>query len=184
MKRWIAPFSFLGLALVGAFYFQQYQVTQRVGFPAPDFVLRDLAGRTYRLSDLRGQVVFLNVWATWCPPCREEMPSMERLYRRLRGTDFHMLAVNVDEGGTDLVRQFVEQVGITFPVLLDPRGGVPQRYGVTGFPETFIIDRRGQVVHHTIGPEDWDSQAVSQYLARLLDNHPVAADASGPSADG
>lgn len=169
MKRWVGPIGFLLIALGAAFYYQQQQAAGRAGFPAPDFVLRDLGGQSHRLSNLRGKVVFLNVWATWCPPCRMEMPSMERLYRRLRGRDFAMLAVSEDEAGHAAVRPFVEEMGLTFPVLLDQDGVVPQRYGVTGYPETFIIDRDGKVIQHTIGPEDWDRDQVHQFFIRLLD---------------
>jgi cytochrome c biogenesis protein CcmG/thiol:disulfide interchange protein DsbE len=182
MRRWAVPFGFLCLVLTAAFVFQQRLSSRRAGFPAPDFTLSDLNGRRIRLSDLRGHVVFLNVWATWCPPCREEMPSMERLYRRLQDTSFIMLAVSVDEGGAETVRRFVDRVGISFPVLLDPRGTVPSRYGVTGFPETFIIDRQGQVIQHTIGPEDWDSEAVYQYIVKLLQADSGTTQASGEHA--
>jgi cytochrome c biogenesis protein CcmG/thiol:disulfide interchange protein DsbE len=185
MKRWVIPVAALGVALVVAFSLQQQHASRRVGFPAPDFALRDLSGRVYRLSDFRGQVVFLNIWATWCPPCREEMPSMERLYRRFSGQDFAMLAVSVDTAGAEVVHRFAEQVGITFPILLDPEAGVAERYGVTGFPETFVIDRSGQVIHHTIGPERWDSEAVYQYFAHLLaPSSDGTADGTGEHAHG
>jgi peroxiredoxin len=97
-----------------------------------------------------------------------EMPAMERLHRRLEGRDFVMLAVSADEGGKDAVAPFVAELGLTFPVLLDPEGRLSPRYGVTGYPETFIIDRNGQVVNHTIGPADWDSEVVVQNIVALL----------------
>lgn len=164
----IVPVALLVAALLLGLWYYQAQSATRAGFPAPDFTLRDLTGKPYRLGDLRGRIVFLNVWATWCPPCREEMPAMERLYQRLRHTDFVMLAVSEDEGGAAVVGPFVEEAGITFPVLLDPEGIVPRRYGVTGFPETFVIDRNGFVIRHVIGPEDWDSDAVSAFFLGLL----------------
>jgi peroxiredoxin len=179
MKRWGVPFSLLVIALAGAFYYQQRQGAGRTGFPAPDFSLRDLAGRTHRLSDFRGKVVFLNLWATWCPPCRMEMPSMERLHQRLRGKDFVLLAVSEDESGATAVQPFVQEMGLTFPILLDTEGTVPPRYGVTGYPETFLIDRDGRVVHHTIGPEDWDSEAIYQFLVQLLQQTPNSTQVTG-----
>jgi peroxiredoxin len=172
MKRWGVPVGFLLVALAGALYVQQRQATGRAGFPAPDFALQDLNGRRYRLADLRGKIVFLNLWATWCPPCRMEMPSMERLHRRLQGTDFIMLAVSEDEDGSAAVRPFVDETGLTFPVLLDRDGSLPGRYGVTGYPETFIIDRAGRVIQHTIGPEDWGTEEVYRYFLKLLDHRP------------
>ncbi|HVO25333.1 MAG TPA: TlpA disulfide reductase family protein [Candidatus Margulisiibacteriota bacterium] len=166
------PFSLLLIALCAAFYYQQRHAAGRAGFPAPDFSLRDLDGHVRHLSDFRGKVVFLNLWATWCPPCRMEMPSMERLHQRLRGKDFVMLAVSEDETGAAAVQPFIQEMGLTFPVLLDTEGTLPSRYGVTGYPETFLIDRGGRVVHHTIGPEDWDSESVYRFLLQLLQQQP------------
>jgi peroxiredoxin len=182
MRRWGLPVGFLLLAVGAAFYHQQRQAGGRAGFPAPDFALRDLQGRTHRLAEFRGKVVFLNVWATWCPPCRMEMPSMERLHRRLQGKDFVMLAVSEDEDGPAMVQRFIDQLGITFPVLIDPEGIVPGRYGVTGYPETFVIDREGRVIQHTIGPEDWNSEQSFQYFARLLEAGPGGPQATGADA--
>jgi len=179
MKRWILPFGFLLFALSGAFYYQQQQTSGRAGFPAPDFVLKDLNGHSFRLADFRGKVVFLNVWATWCPPCRMEMPSMERLHRRLKGKDFVMLTVSEDEDSTASVRQFVEELGITFPVLADPNGIVPPRYGITGYPETFVIDRDGRVIEHTLGPEDWESERALRFFTTLLDRPAGTTQAAG-----
>jgi peroxiredoxin len=181
MRRWGLPFGFLVVTLGAALYFQQLQAGGRAGFPAPDFTLTDLQGQTHRLSDFKGKIVFLNIWATWCPPCRMEMPSMEHLYRRLKGRDFIMVAVSEDEEGKAAVQSFVDQMGITFPVLVDPDGIVPGRYGVTGYPETFVIDRQGRVIQHTIGPEDWASEQMYQFFTRLLEAGPGTTQASGAS---
>lgn len=185
MKRWILPVGVLLVALAAAFYYQQLQAGNRTGFPAPDFTLKDLAGRPHHLADLHGKVVFLNIWATWCAPCRMEMPSMERLYHLLSSDDFVMLAVSEDEDGRSAVQPFVDNLGLTFPVLLDVEGTVPPRYGVTGYPETFIIDRQGRVIHHTIGPEDWDSDAGMDFFQRLLRQDPsTKAAANAPARSG
>jgi peroxiredoxin len=136
--------------------------------PAPDFSVTDLAGKTVRLSALRGKVVVLNVWATWCAPCRQEMPSMERLYQQLRGPNFEMLAVSEDDGGADKVRAFVREVDVTFPVLLDPERQVGTRYGVWGYPETFVIDRDGRIVERVIGPRTWDTPEQVAALTALM----------------
>jgi peroxiredoxin len=141
-----------------------------VGQAAPEFSLADLAGNAVRLANYKGRVVFLNVWATWCPPCREEMPAMQALYERLRGPGFEMLAVSADEGGRVMVEPFVNERRLTFPVLLDPEGQVALRYGVTGFPETFVIDRNGRVVSHAIGPRDWSSPESVAAFQRLLEH--------------
>ena len=135
---------------------------------APDFVLPDLAGQAVRLSALRGKVVVLNLWATWCPPCREEMPSMERLYQRMRGRDFQLLAVSQDEDGAKMVEPFVSEMKLSFPVLIDPDHLVGDRYGVWGYPETFVIDREGRIVERVIGPRDWASPQTLTALEALL----------------
>ena len=135
---------------------------------APDFVLPDLGGKAVRLSQLKGKVVFLNVWATWCPPCRKEMPTMETLYQKLKGTDFVMLAVSEDADGLKTVVPYVNEGAYTFPVLLDTAGEVHAKFGVTGFPETFIINREGRVVHHHIGYQDWSGSGVERALRTLM----------------
>ena len=136
---------------------------------APDFALSDLEGRAVRLSALRGKVVLVNLWTTWCPPCREEMPSMERLYQRLRGRGVEMLAVSQDEpDARSTVEAFVREVGVTFPVLLDPRREAGEAYGVWGYPETFIVDREGRIVERVVGPRVWDSPGQIAALEGLL----------------
>jgi len=140
-----------------------------VGQPAPDFSLSDLSGRTIRLANLRGRVVFLNLWATWCEPCRAEMPAMQALYARLRGPDFEMLAVSADQEGRAVVQSFVADLGLAFPVLPDPDLQVAHRYRVTGYPETFVIDRNGRIVAHEIGPREWDAPESVAAFRRLIE---------------
>lgn len=136
---------------------------------APEFALSDLSGRTIRMSALRGKVVLVNLWTTWCPPCRDEMPSMERLYQRLHGRGVELLAVSQDDPGTmDQVADFVREVGVTFPVLLDPDRQVGARYGVWGYPETFVVDREGRIVERVIGPRTWDAPEQVAALETLL----------------
>ncbi len=154
----------LGLAVAGGLL----ALARRGPTLAPDFVVPDLAGRTVRLSGLRGKVVVLNLWATWCAPCIEEMPSMERLYARLRDTDFALLAVSQDEDGKRVVAPFVERMHLTLPVLLDPERQVGDRYGVTGYPETFVIDRNGYLVEHVLGPRDWAAPDEIAALQALI----------------
>lgn len=145
---------------------------------APDFAVPDLAGQAVRLSALRGNVVLLNLWATWCAPCREEMPSMERLWQRLKGRGFVLLAVSQDESGKAVVAPFVQGLGLTFPVLVDPEHQVGDRYGVWGYPESFIIDREGRVVERVIGPRDWGAPEHLAALERLLEAPSGAAEAA------
>jgi peroxiredoxin len=151
---------------------------------APDFAVTDLNGQAVRLSAFRGKVVLLNLWTTWCPPCREEMPSMERLYGLLRDRDFQLLAVSQDEDGTRAVEPFVREMKLSFPVLVDPERQVGARYGVWGYPETFVIDRNGYVVERVIGPRDWASPASVAALERLLAADGQRAGAAAPAPRG
>jgi cytochrome c biogenesis protein CcmG/thiol:disulfide interchange protein DsbE len=148
---------------------------------APDFAVPDLSGQAVRLSALRGNVVLLNLWTTWCPPCREEMPSMERLFRRLRDRGFVLLAVSQDESGKAAVDPFVRDLGLTFPVLVDPEHQVGDRFQVWGYPESFLIDREGRVVERVIGPRDWDAPAQVEAVEALLEA-PTGIAAAGAEA--
>ncbi len=142
------------------------------GIAAQDFGLPNLRGDYVKLSGYRGKVVFLNIWATWCPPCREEMPSMESLYRRLNGREFEMLAVSIDKDGERVVRPFAAKYGLTFPVLLDPEGKTYRLYGLTGVPESFIIDKSGVVVNKIIGPQNWMEKEWLDYFDGLMAQKP------------
>jgi len=156
------------LFTVAGFALFLYARTPAAGpMQAPDFILQDLAGKTVRLQDLRGKVVVLNVWATWCPPCVEEMPTFQALTEQMKEQDLILLAVSQDER-PKAVKPWIDERGFTFPVLLDPRGVVGHNYGVTGYPETFVIDRNGRVVHHHVGYRDWADAAMVATLQRLL----------------
>ena len=138
------------------------------GIPAPDFSFPDLNGKKVGLSDSKGKVVLINIWATWCPPCREEMPSMERLYKRFKAEGFEILAVSIDETGSRAVAPFVQKINLTFPVLLDPKGKIQGLYMITGVPESFIVDRKGLLVHKIVGPMDWSSPEVFRFFQELI----------------
>src|SRR5271170_6939116 len=141
------------------------------GEVAANFNLKDLNGQSVSLSSLRGKVVFLNVWATWCGPCREEMPSMETLYEAFKNrNDFVILAVSQDRRGRAAVQPYVEKNHFQFDILLDPDNVVGDAYNVSGVPETFIIDRRGRIVAHHMGAFDWSQTDVRQALVELLDS--------------
>lgn len=128
----------------------------KVGMTAPDFELPDLDGKNMRLSDLRGKVVFLNFWATWCKPCREEMPSMEVLYKNFEGQNFVILAVSIDRVTTKKdIPPFVNSLNLTFPILIDSWGQTDKRYKLMGVPETYLIDQQGVLREKVIGPRDW-----------------------------
>jgi len=122
---------------------------------APDFTLTDMHGEQVTLSQFKGKVVILNFWATWCPPCKEEMPSMERLYREFSDKGLVMLAVNVDDNGRSAVAQFLQRTPYSFPILIDDKNVAQNVYGVFRFPESFIIDRHGEIVEKIIGGRNW-----------------------------
>ena len=137
---------------------------------AADFKLPNLNGTTISLSSLRGKVVFLNVWASWCGPCREEMPSIETLYEEFSNDrDFVVLAVSQDNAGRNAVDSYVRKNGFKFTVLLDPQNLVGDAYDVSGIPETFIIDRAGRIVSHHVGPYDWAKSEMRDALRELID---------------
>ena len=141
------------------------------GNRAADFKLEALDGHTVSLESLRGKVIFLNVWATWCEPCREEMPSMQTLYEDFKSNkDFVMLAVSQDTKGRSAVAPYVEKNGYHFTILLDPENKISSSYDMSGVPETFIIDRKGQIVAHHLGAFDWSRPDVRDALQQLLDS--------------
>ena len=135
---------------------------------APAFTVPRLDSGSVTLTELRGRVVFLNFWATWCPPCKEEMPSMERLYRRHNERGFTILAISIDSDGTDRVAAFVKKLGLTFPIGLDPKLEVANRYTVRALPSSFLIDRQGHMVAFALGPRDWDGTAAQAVIEMLL----------------
>jgi peroxiredoxin len=135
--------------------------------PAPNFSLVDRQGKTWTLSELKGQVVFVNFWATWCPPCREEMPSMQRLHEMLPKDKFKMLAIlNSDDPA--LADSFATKLGLTMPILDDQANKIGPKYGLTGMPETFIINKQGVLMEKFIGPAQWDSPAYVQMLMKYI----------------
>lgn len=139
----------------------------KVGALAPDMQLVDLNGKTVAFEQFRGKVVMLNFWATWCPPCRAEMPAMQRLNEKMEGLDFVMLAVNVEPDGEHTVPSFLKGKAYTFPILLDLGAKAQNRYGVFRFPETFIIGKDGVILNHILGAREWDDSSTVDYLTFL-----------------
>jgi peroxiredoxin len=134
--------------------------------PAADFTVSTRHGRTFRLSEQRGKVVFINFWATWCPPCREEMPALERLYARTKLSGVEMLAISVDAEPASIT-PFLGEQQFTFTVGLDPKMSVANAYGVRGLPASFIVDRQGRVAAVALGPRAWDSPASQTLIGGL-----------------
>jgi peroxiredoxin len=138
------------------------------GSAAPDFEARVLDGREpVGLDAYRGQVVLLNFWATWCKPCEDEMPAMQRLYAALAPAGFELLAVSVDKSAPE-VAAFRDRLGLTFPILLDPDERVSRSYQTTGYPESFLIDADGEVLERYVGPREWDDALYVDRIRKLL----------------
>ncbi|UCG93964.1 MAG: TlpA family protein disulfide reductase [Candidatus Aerophobus sp.] len=134
---------------------------------AKDFTLEDLKGSAVSLRDFEGKVIFLNFWATWCPPCRIEMPAMEKLWQKFKDEDFVILAVDLREA-REKVSSFIKENGYTFPVLLDSGGEVANTYGITAIPTTYLLDPRGRIVGKALGARDWASQKTFKLIEHLL----------------
>ena len=141
------------------------------GVTAPNFTLPDLGGKMASLTDYKGKVVLLNIWATWCAPCVAEMPSMEKLYQELKNEDFEILAVSVDESGAEAVNPFMKKHKLDFPVLLDTKGDIKTLYQATGIPESFIIDKDGIIVEKIIGPRDWAASGAIRFFRNLIQSN-------------
>lgn len=140
----------------------------QVGDEAPNFTLRDLTGNAMSLSQFKGKVVLLNFWATWCGPCRVEMPAMEQLYRTLPRREFEILAVSTDPQGATVTRPFQREMGFTFPILHDSEYRVGLTYGARTIPITFMVDRRGIVRQKIFGARDWDSPEARDLIHELM----------------
>jgi peroxiredoxin len=177
-----------GLILVAMFMVVWLQSSKyeplTVGKPAPDFQLPDLNEKDIRLSDYRGKVVFLNFWATWCKPCREEMPSMEVLYKNFEKDGLVILAVSIDRVTTKKeIPPFVKSLNLTFPVLVDSWGQTDKRYKLMGVPETYIIDREGTLREKVIGPRDWTRLDNLQILTQLIKQGSQSAQSAPPATE-
>jgi thiol-disulfide isomerase/thioredoxin len=119
--------------------------------------LKDVNGNDIRLSDFRGKIVFLNFWTTWCPTCRIEMPSMQKLHQKFQGQDFAMVTINLQESASQ-VMEFFKKYNLTFIALLDSTGEVGVRFRINAIPTTFILDKKGQIIGKVVGPREWDSK--------------------------
>lgn len=138
-----------------------------IGNPAPDFVLKDTKGKTWRLSELKGKVVFVHFWATWCPPCRGELPAIQTLSPALPQEAFQVLAI-LSNDQAEVAEKFAGGIGFAAPILLDPENRAAQAYGLTGVPETYIVDKTGVLREAIIGAMDWNSPEARQMLAGYL----------------
>jgi cytochrome c biogenesis protein CcmG/thiol:disulfide interchange protein DsbE len=141
---------------------------ERVPFTV-DFPLPDVQGHVVRLSDLRGRPVLLNFWATWCSPCREEMPSMNALYKDYQAKGLAMVAIAIDDGGKRVVAPFIQAYGLTFPVLLDPQNMLGTRLQMLGIPTSYLLDKRGRIaIDFASGARNWNTRTMRHLVEQLL----------------
>jgi peroxiredoxin len=146
------------------------------GRVAPDYAAATLEGDTFDIAALRGSVVVLNIWATWCRPCVREMPALQRLWERNRDDGLVVVGISVDSpallmgDAESAVRNFVDDLGLTFPIVVDPDRRIEEGYPVAGYPMTFVIDREGRIVDRVLGPREWDQPAMESELRILLES--------------
>lgn len=137
---------------------------------APDFTLPDLGGAEVSLQDFQGKFLLVNFWATWCGPCKVEMPSLEDLHRRFKSERFAVLGISNDIFGAKVVQPYVEAQGLTFPILLDPKLDVSNSFQVLSLPTTYLIDPEGNIIGELSGAENWTAPETIQYFENLLKN--------------
>jgi len=135
--------------------------------------LNDLNGSNISLSDFNGKIVFLNFWTTWCPTCRIEMPSMEKLHQKLKNNDFAMVTINLQESASQ-VKAFFKEFKLTFTALMDSNGEVGASFGIRAIPTTYILDKTGRIIGLVNGPREWDSKEAIALFENLIDNDSVA----------
>jgi len=173
-----AVIAIMAIGLLAASHYMKdelFPVT--IGSTAPDFRAKVLGENRYKsLADYKGQVVLLNVWATWCPPCQAEMPSLQRLYQAYGDKGLKLVAVSIDDYvSEDSIRAFAKNFGITFEILHDSTHAIERLYQTTGYPESFVIGREGTIRKKWIGPDDWSSQGNRALVAQLLGVQPPRA---------
>jgi len=172
--QWLVVLGVIGALGLGALLALRFSPEIRAvapGTPAPAFAAIDVrTGESRDLQSYAGNVLLINVWATFCEPCRVEMPSMERAFDALASRGFRVAAISVDVGKSGPVREFADDLELTFDVLHDPDGTIQQTYQTTGVPESWVVDRHGVIVKKVIGTQEWDSPANLALLNRLLDD--------------
>ena len=134
------------------------------------FQLKDLNGSEVTLSDYKGKIVFLNFWTTWCPTCRIEMPSMEKLHQKFKHQNFAMVTINLQESASQ-IKEFFKEYKLTFTALLDSDGEVGIRYKIYSIPTTFILDKEGRIIARAVGPREWDSKESFALFGHLVDQY-------------
>ena len=155
--------------------FRDMYIMQSPGAGIPvEFELNDADGGPHKLSDFRGKIVFLNFWTTWCPTCRIEMPSMEKLHQQFKNTDFAMVTINLQEPSSR-VKEFFKEFKLTFTALMDTGGDVGVMFSINQIPTTYILDKKGRIIGKALGPREWDSPKSIALFEHLTNRRAAAA---------
>jgi len=173
-QQWTVVAAIVGVLAIalgtGSYFMRDDLFPVNVGSQAPDFRAKMLGSTQYKsMADYKGQVVVLNVWATWCGPCKDELPSLQRLYSEYGPKGLKLVAVSIDDYvSEDSIRKFANNYGISFEILHDSTHAIERVYQTTGYPETFVIGPEGTIRKKWIGPDDWNSQGNRALIAQLL----------------
>jgi thiol-disulfide isomerase/thioredoxin len=186
-KQWVPVVAVLAALVMAGFALVWFgpEQTVAVGAKAPNYKVLDLkTGDSVALrGQYRGHVTLVNIWATWCAPCKEEMPSMQRLYDSLAARGFKIAAVSIDMQGPAIVRAFADDLKLSFDILHDRSGNIQQAYQTTGVPESFLLDDRGIIMKRVIGAHEWDSPVNRGLVRRLLGDTATMADSASLATD-
>jgi len=176
--QWIFVLGIVGAllgGLIGGMALSGALAPVGIDSEAPNFSAIDVrGGDTVKFERYAGDVVLLNIWATWCTPCEAEMPSIQRLHEQLGDSGLQIVAVSVDAGSRDAVRRWADERGLTFEILQDRSGRIERIYQTTGYPESFVIDRHGRIVKKVIGSTAWDDPAQQALIRRLIQDYAEA----------
>ncbi len=171
-RRFFLLFALLALLAWGIFTLLTRKASYgpEIGSPAPNFSLQDHSGNLISLEDLKGKAVLVNFWATWCGPCRQEIPSLEALYQKFKDRGLVVVGISLDEDGWDSVLSFRKIVSVTFPIVLDRDLKASELYGTFRIPETYLIDFKGNVAGKFVGPQDYDQEFFHKKIESILPN--------------
>ncbi len=164
--RWLKIALLLVVVVSIAYYFSKDEVGLKEGAIAPSFRLPSSTGLVSLDEYRKKKIVLINFWATWCPPCVQEMPSLENLKKMMEGKDFELLAINIDEDNWVAIRRFEKRVPVTMPILVDPEGQVASLYGVEMLPQSFLISKEGKILRRYVGPRNWVDPSIVKEMTR------------------
>jgi len=169
IKKDIIIIFLIAMFVLAILFLQRGKITKiKSGSKAPNFTATDINGNKISLSDYKGKVVLVNFWATWCSPCKEEIPQLNKLYKIMQNRDFVILAIAEDNKSSNELKAFIKKYEMPFTVLTDPGRVIAGYYRLSGVPETFLIDKNGKLIYKFIGPKDWTGEELSEIFEKLI----------------